>query len=71
MDKGQAFAALVVALLLILTALGNALVLFAFATATLFVGFVVYRGRSIRGAVLAATAGLIMSVAIALVLLFQ
>jgi hypothetical protein len=71
MDKGQAFAALVVALLLILTALGNALVLFAFATATLIVGFVVYRGRSIRGAVLAATAGLIMSVAIALVLLFQ
>ena len=70
MNKGQAFTALVVILFLIFAALGNALVLFASAITMLIAGFLIYRGKPIRGAVLAVVTGLIISVAIA-ALLFQ
>ncbi len=65
------FAALMVVLLLLLTALGNALLLFIVAIAGLFIGMYYYRGSMGRGGALAATAAFSAALIIALFMLIR
>ncbi len=65
------FAALMVVLLLLLTALGNALLLFIFALAGLLAGMYYYRGSMGRGGALTATAAFTAALIIALFMLFR
>lgn len=64
-------AAVAVALLLILTAWGNAAVMLITAVLGLLLGVVLFRKRLARGGALSATLGCMFAIAIALVLLLQ
>ncbi len=63
--------ALLVVILLLLTALGNAVVLFLFSLAGILLGLVYYRNSLGKGAMLAAAAGFCTGLVIALVMLFR
>jgi hypothetical protein len=65
----EKFSLIVVIVLLLLTAWGNALVLFAFSVLALIAGFLIFRKNLTRGAALAATAGSIIAIVIALIIL--
>jgi len=66
------FAVIVVVLLLILTALGNALAMFLVALVLLVGGFFIFRKQSIaRGGILAATVGCVVAIVVALIWLFR
>jgi hypothetical protein len=66
------FAVIVVVLLLILTALGNALAMFLVALVLLVSGFFIFRKQSIaRGGILAATVGCVVAIVVALIWLFR
>lgn len=65
------FAALAVAVLLILTAWGNAEAMLAVAVLGLVVGLLLFRKSITRGAVLAATVGCAVAIVIALVMLLR
>jgi hypothetical protein len=57
-ERVDQFAAIVVAVLIILTSLGDALVLFVYSIVMLIIGLTVFRQKLIRGGTLAATIGL-------------
>jgi hypothetical protein len=65
----ESFGAIVVAVLLILTAWGNAFALLATSLIGLVIGLIVFRGESIRESLLAATVGCAVAVVVALVIL--
>lgn len=65
------YAAFLVLLLILLTALGNALILFLFSLAGLVLGFVYYRHSLGRNAMLAATTGFVTAFVVALVMLLR
>ena len=65
------YAAFLVLLLILLTALGNALILFLFSLAGLILGIVYYRYSLGRSAMLAATTGFVTAFVIALVMLIR
>jgi D-alanyl-lipoteichoic acid acyltransferase DltB (MBOAT superfamily) len=67
----DSLAAVVVAVLLILAAWGNAVVMLVVAGLGLGVWVLFYRKSIFRRGVLAATAGLVVAIAIALILLLQ
>jgi hypothetical protein len=66
-SKSDLFAAVAVALLLILTALGNAVAMLVVSAVTLAAGFIVWRGKLGAGGLLAAVMAAIIGVVIALV----
>ncbi|MCJ7667742.1 MAG: hypothetical protein MUP04_05595 [Anaerolineae bacterium] len=63
------FAAIAIAVLLILTAWGNALAMLIVSLLGLVVGFLFFRKSIARGGALAATVGFVLAIIIALVLL--
>jgi asparagine N-glycosylation enzyme membrane subunit Stt3 len=65
-NADDAFAAIAVSLLLILTAWGNAIAMFAVSAIGLVIAFIVFKGRTFRGSLLAATVGLVTAAAVAL-----
>ncbi len=66
------FAVVVVVLLLVLTAFGNALATFLVALVLLVAVFILFRERGLaRGGVLAATVGCAVAIAIALIMLLR
>jgi len=64
-------AALAIAVLLILTAWGNALAMLVVAVLGLVVGLVFFRKSIVRGGALAATVGFVLAIVIALVMLLR
>jgi hypothetical protein len=64
----EKFTLLVVIVLLLLTAWGNALVLFAFSVLALIAGLLIFRKNLTRGATLTATVGSIIAIVIALII---
>jgi hypothetical protein len=64
-------AALVVAVLLILTAWGNAVALLVVAVLGLAVGVLLFRKSIARGGALAATVGFVLAIVIALIMLLR
>jgi hypothetical protein len=74
MDKqplNDKWAALVVAVLLILTAWGNAVAMLVFAALGLVVGLLLFRKSITRGGALAAIVGFVVAIAIAPVMLLR
>ena len=66
------FAVVVVVVLLMLTALGNALAMFVVAIVLLVAGFFLFRKQSIaRGGILAATVGCVVAIVLVLIWLFR
>ncbi|MGA9351205.1 MAG: hypothetical protein WBW48_20700 [Anaerolineae bacterium] len=65
------FAALAVAVLLILTAWGNAVAMLVVAVLGLVVGLLLFRKSITRGGALAATVGFVLAIVIALVMLLR
>jgi len=65
------FAAIAVAVLLILTAWGNALAMLIVAVLGLVVGFLFFRKSITRGGALAATVGFVLAIIIAVVFLLR
>ena len=66
-SRSDLFAAVAVALLLILTAMGQAVAMLAVSAVTLAAGFIVWRGKLGAGGLLAAVAAAIIGVVIAFV----
>ncbi len=68
-SKSDMYAAVVVAVLLILTAFGNAVAMLVVSAVALAVGFVIHRGRLGAAGALAAVVAAVTAVVIALVFL--
>jgi hypothetical protein len=74
MDKeslSDRFAALAVAMLLILTAWGNAMAMLVVAVLGLAVGVLLFRKSITRGGLLAATVGFVLAIIIAVMMLLR
>jgi len=70
-SQSDKFAAIAIAVLLILTAWGNALAMLVVSLLGLVVGFLFFRKSIARGGALAATVGFVLAIIIALVFLLR